>query len=437
MNQVHFNESLLEFLDASPTPFHAVWNMVRRLDKAGFVALAEGDRWQLKPGGRYYVVRNGSSIVAFRSGRRDPRDAGIRLFGAHTDSPCLRIKPAPELSQQGFLQLGVEVYGGALLNPWFDRDLSIAGRATVNVGSGEVRSVLVDFRTPLAVIPSLAIHLDREANDGRTINKQQHLPPIVQLDAGQPPPVSFRDLLSIEIAREYPELDALGVLDYDLSLYDTQRASLVGLAGEFIASARLDNLLSCHVGLHAMLEAGDEQPTVLVCNDHEEVGSASAAGAAGPMLRSVLERWLGGAEAYGRAMARSMLISADNAHAIHPNYADRHDGNHGPKLNSGPVIKINNNQRYATDSRTASLFRQLCHKFDIAVQSFVVRSDMACGSTIGPLTAAEIGVATLDVGVPQLAMHSIRELAGSDDAFALYRAAAAFYDCVSVAPADV
>ena len=419
-----FNQDLMGFLRDSPTPFHAVSNMIGRLEQAGFQRLNEGQAWQLENAGRYFVVRNDSALVAFRVGERPPSEAGWRMMGAHTDSPCLRIKPQPEIREKGCLQLGVEVYGGALLNPWFDRDLSIAGRVTWVDREGERHESLVDFTRPVAVIPSLAIHLDREANTSHSINAQTQLPPLLML-TGDKPEKSFRELLEQQLRAEQPSLDVRQVLDYELSLYDTQPPAITGLHEDFICSARLDNLLSCYLGLAALLESGDDQPAVAVFNDHEEVGSMTAEGAHGPFLKAVLGRWLEG-EAYHRALARSMMMSVDNAHAVHPNFPDYHDSRHGPVLNEGPVIKINSNQRYATSSPTSALYQHLSDQLGVPCQSFVVRADMGCGSTIGPLTAGNLGVRTLDVGVPQLAMHSIRELAGTRDAHSLYQVLKAY-----------
>jgi aspartyl aminopeptidase len=399
--------------------------MAARLDAAGFQHLSEADSWQLRPPARAYVVRNGSSIVAFTLGTGDPLQSGLRLVGAHTDSPCLKLKPHPEFVKDGYLQLGVEVYGSALLNPWFDRDLSLAGRVSYRTRSGSVHSANIDFERPVAVIPSLAIHLDRKANRRRSVNAQRDLPPLLlQVPAGAAEPV-FRDLLLERLLDEHPDCTAEAVLDFEISLYDSQPPAVLGLNGEFIASARLDNLLSCFAGLASLIEAGGEQHCILVCTDHEEVGSASASGADGPFLASVLRRLYG--EVLDRTLHRSLLISADNAHVVHPNFTDRHDEGHGPILNRGPVIKVNTNQRYATNSETAAVFRDLCRRVDVPVQTFVSRADMACGSTIGPITASAIGVPTVDVGVPQFAMHSVRELAGAHDQVSLFRVLRAFF----------
>jgi len=419
------NQGLIDFLKASPTPFHATASLAQRLEAAGFQQLDERISWHTEPGGRYYVTRNDSSIIAFKLGKRSPLEGGIRLVGAHTDSPCLRVKPQPELQRQGFFQLGVEVYGGALLTPWFDRDLSLAGRVTYR-RDGKVESQLIDFQSPIAVIPNLAIHLNREANQGWAINPQNELPPILaQLAA--PEAADFRALITEQLARQH-DFSADAVLDYELSFYDTQNAAVIGLNGDFIAGARLDNLLSCYAGLQALLAAADDESCMLVCTDHEEVGSSSACGADGPMLEQVLRRVLPDGDGFVRTIQRSLLVSADNAHAVHPNYADRHDENHGPKLNAGPVIKINSNQRYATTSETAGFFRHLCLENEVPVQSFVTRSDMGCGSTIGPITASQLGVRTVDIGLPTFAMHSIRELAGSQDLAHLVKVLSAFYN---------
>lgn len=425
-----FNQQMLDFINASPSPFHATSQMAALLEQENFTALKESDDWQLRAGGRYYVIRNSSSIVAFIVGEENLLETGIRMVGAHTDSPCLRVKPQPELTTKRYNQLGVEVYGGVLLNPWFDRDLSLAGRVTYvdeeSDKSEQISSALINFSHPIACIPSLAIHLDREANENRSVNRQKDLPPILGLlNDGEKK--DFRALLLEQLNKEHPDLRASRVLDYELCFYDTQPGSIVGLQGDFISCARLDNLLSCYVGLKSLCEARSSVTTLLVCNDHEEVGSASAAGAQGPMLKSVLQRLVPDANQLTRTIDRSMMVSADNAHGVHPNFADRHDDKHGPLLNAGPVIKINANQRYASNSETQALFRYLCERMEVPVQSFVVRSDMACGSTIGPITATELGVKTMDVGVPTFAMHSIRETAGSKDAWYLYLVLQEFY----------
>ena len=423
MQDSEFIEGLLNFIQASPTPFHAVEQMAAILDENCFQRLNESEAWGLEAQtGKFYVTRNDSSIIAFTLGS-DPVEHGFRMVGAHTDSPCLKVKPNPEITKNCYFQLGVEVYGGVLLNTWFDRDLSLAGRVNYVTPDGAVGSTLIDFEQAIATIPSLAIHLDSQANEERTVDKQKHMPPVLMKmpDGNGDHKPDFREVLLHFLARQQPELKIEKVLDYELSFYDVQAPAVIGLHQDFVASARLDNLLSCYTEIMALLKADSKQNCLLVCNDHEEVGSTSAAGAQGSFLKSVLERLCSSSENFARSMDQSMMISVDNAHGIHPNYADKHDDNHGPILNQGPVIKTNANQRYASNSETSAAFRYLCEEADVPVQSFVVRSDMACGSTIGPITASEIGVRTVDVGVPTFAMHSIRELAGRWDAFYLYR----------------
>ena len=427
MNNTEFNQGLMTFIQASPTPFHAVKSMAELLEAEGFSGLLEADVWKLQAGKKYYVTRNGASIIAFVYGKSAVSEAGVRMVGAHTDSPCLKVKPNPELVKKMYFSLGVEVYGGVLLNPWFDRDLSLAGRVNYLNTRGELSQKLINFEMPIASIPSLAIHLDREANSNHSINAQKDLPPVLLRLPAETDKPDFRELLLQWLKSQDKKTDVREVLDYELSFYDVQPPSVIGLHQDFIAAARLDNLLSCYTGMMALLKAGSNVSSLLVCSDHEEVGSMSASGAQGPFLKSVLERMAGVGENFSRMIDQSVLISADNAHGVHPNFSDKHDDNHGPIINLGPVIKINANQRYASNSETSALFRQLCKKADVPVQSFVVRSDMACGSTIGPITASGLGVKTLDVGVPTLAMHSIRELAGTWDGFYLYRALKEFY----------
>lgn len=425
MNDEKFNAGLMDFIALSPTPFHAVEGMMYKLECAGYRRLYEADIWQLESNQGYFVTRNDSSIIAFKLGD-DPVAHGINMVGAHTDSPCLKVKPEPDILKTGYYQLGVEVYGGALLNPWFDRDLSLAGRINFIDEDNDLESVLINFEDAIAIIPSLAIHLDREANKNRSINPQTDIPPILlklSPTEGDDKP-SFKNILLDKIK---DATSAVEVLDYELSFYDIQEPAYIGLNQDFIASARLDNLLSCYTGLTAMTETSNNGSKLLVCSDHEEVGSASACGAQGPFLQSVLERIAGSHENTVRMIDKSIMVSADNAHAVHPNFSDKHDNNHGPEINQGPVIKTNANQRYATNSDTSALFKHLCKQANVPVQQFVVRTDMACGSTIGPITASKTGVKTIDVGVPTFAMHSIRELAGRWDAYYLFKVLKEFY----------
>ncbi|MDR2549991.1 MAG: M18 family aminopeptidase [Desulfobulbus sp.] len=426
MQASDYLDDLFTYIDRSPTAYHAVANSAALLQQHGFRRLREADTWGILAPGAYYLTRNDASLIAFTLSHSPQTGTPLRMAGAHTDSPGLKIKPNPLQMRHGCVQIGVEVYGGALLAPWFDRPLSIAGRVSWSGSDGLLRCSLIDCRRPLAIIPSLAIHLDREANDKKSINKQTDLVPVMALSAETVPP-DFHTLLRDELAGRHPETAQATILAFDLFLYDTQPLCRVGLQGELIAGSRLDNLLSCHAILQALVQSGTDRNRLVIFNDHEEVGSVSAAGAQGPFLQSVLERLYPDTDLRRQVIAGSLFVSADNAHAVHPNFAAKHDPEHLPRLNGGPVIKANANQRYATDALTGGLFRRFCDKAGVPCQQFVMRNDLACGSTIGPLTAAEIGVATVDVGVPQLAMHSIRETAGYLDGWYLLRALAAFF----------
>lgn len=401
-----FNENLINFIDASPTPFHAVENMVTLLETKNFQKLDERDVWHLSEGQKYYVTRNDSSIIAFTY--PPDHDKGYTIVGAHTDSPALRLKPNPLTKSAGVTRLGVEPYGGVLLASWFDRDLALAGRV-VYLDGGIRKEVLINIHRPVAIIPSLAIHLDREANSSHSINAQTDIVPIVATGD-----IDFERFILSQIQED---VSSLALLAHELSFYDYQKGSFIGIDEEFIAVARLDNLLSCYIGLMALLDA--KNPMMIAFMDHEEVGSDSHVGAGGTFTQEVLERIAG--EKYHQLMRQSLMISCDNAHAQHPNFPSKHEQQHAPLLNSGVVIKINANQRYATNSRTQGRFVQCAKALDSVTQTFITRSDMGCGSTIGPISATKLGVETIDVGVPQLAMHSIREVCGVDDAYGLYR----------------
>lgn len=401
-----FNEEMINFIDASPTPFHAVEWIAKTLECRGFIRLAEDEKWELEEGQNYYVTRNDSSLIAFTY--PPCQEKGYTIVGAHTDSPHLRLKPNPLTTSAGVKRLGVEPYGGVLLNPWFDRDLALAGRVVYL--DGEVRKeALININLPIAVIPSLAIHLDRDANSSRTINAQSDIVPIIATGD-----VDFESFILSQIQVNSSELTLLA---HELSFYDFQKGSFVGLHQEFITSARLDNLLSCYVGLRALLETSN--PMMLACMDHEEVGSDSHVGAGGTFLEETLRRIAG--DDFTTLMRRSLMVSCDNAHAQHPNFPTKHESEHAPLLNGGVAIKINSNQRYATSSRTQGRFVQCARALHIPTQTFITRSDIGCGSTIGPITSARLGIETIDVGVPTLGMHSIRELSGISDAYGLYR----------------
>ncbi len=420
MTKNTFNHNLFAFLQASPSPFHAVACMADHFLQAGFIHLDEGQFWTLEQGRSYFLVRDNGALIAFHLGTAAKREDGFRMLATHCDSPALQIKPKAEKPAGTYLQLGVEVYGGPLFGPWFDRDLSLAGRVCCQNNDGGLQIFLVDFARPLLVIPSLALHFDRTANEGKAINAQNHLAPLIAQSLDNQLP-DFQSILKEQLARQYPGAKIKEVLGFDIFCYDCQKPSFLGIQQEFIVGGRLDNLLSCHGAMSALIENDKQHNSLFFCANHEENGSISATGARGSFLDSILERLIPEPQSRRMALSRSFLVSIDNAHAFHPNFRDTAEPQHEVVLNRGPVIKINANQRYATNSVSSSIFKLLSKEADIAVQEFVMRSDLACGSTIGPLAAARLGVQTIDLGAPTLAMHSIRELTGSSDPFLLYR----------------
>jgi len=421
MNETLLNHSLFQFLHSSPSSYHAVASIATRLHGAGFIRLREDQRWSLAAGNSYFLVRDDAGLIAFRLRDGNSPENGFRMLATHSDSPGLQLKPRADRQSGRYLQLGVEVYGGPLLNTWFDRDLSLAGRICCTMADGGLQTLLVDFARPLLVIPSLALHFDRTANDNRSINAQTQLAPIIAQTLTDQLP-AFRDILLEQLGRQYPDLQIADVAGFDLFCCDTQGPVFTGVNGEFISAGRLDNLLSCHVATMALTAADLSHNSLLFCANHEENGSVSSSGARGAFLDATLERLLPNPQSRRIALARSFLLSIDNAHAVHPNFKDLSEPQHEILLNGGPVIKINANQRYATNCVSASIFKRLAREAEAPLQEFVMRSDLPCGSTIGPLTAARIGVPTVDIGAATLAMHSIRELAGSRDPYLLYRA---------------
>lgn len=411
----HALRDLLGYLDASPSPFHAVRSSADRLRAAGFHQLDERDDWPASDGA--FFVERGGALVAWVVAPEASTEAGFRIVGAHTDSPNLRLKPHADTGRGGYRQLAVEVYGGALLNSWLDRDLGLSGRVAVRDGD-TVHDELVLVDRPIAHLPQLAIHLDRGVNEqGLVLNPQNHLAPVWGVG-----PVDEGALLRFVAGEIGAGPD--DILAWDLMLHDTAPAALVGRDEELLASARIDNLLSCWAGTSALVAAHAERSAlrhipVLCLFDHEEIGSVSAAGAAGSLMPTVLERIVtaegGGRSWFHRALAASWCVSADGAHATHPNYAERHEPAHQIRIDGGPVIKRNANVRYATDAPAEARFVLACEAAGVPFQRFVVRTDLACGSTIGPVTAAQLGIPTVDAGVAQLAMHSARELCGSTE----------------------
>jgi aspartyl aminopeptidase len=402
-------DDLRAFVDASPSPGHAVAELVRRLEAAGFTELAETDAWEPGAGAAHYVVRSGS-LVAFRLGSRPLSETGLRIVGAHTDSPTFKVRPHSDVRQAGYRLVGVEPYGGGLWHTWLDRELTVAGRVALRGGD----TALVRLPGAPLRLPSLAIHLDRSVKDGLTLDPQQHLVPVWDRDLGTEP--GLAEALADAVGARPDD-----VVGHDLVLTDTQPAAVAGADGSWVAAPRLDNLGCCHSGLLALLAAEPgERTQVLVCNDHEEVGSGSMSGARGSFLEDVVQRLAaatdpGEPQAVHRAIARSVLVSADMAHAVHPTRPEQHEPEHRPQLGGGPVLKLNANQAYATDAATGGWFTERCAEADVPLQRFVSRADLPCGSTIGPLTATRLGIATVDVGAPMLAMHSCRELASALD----------------------
>ena len=408
---------LADFIVAAPTPYHAVAEAVRRLAAAGFAEQPEAGPWADGPGGRY-LVRDGT-VLAWFVPERVAAGAPLRVFAAHTDSPTLKVKPRPDTGAAGWRQVAVEVYGGALWNSWLDRDLGLAGRLALYDGS----TVLVDVHRPLLRVPQLAIHLDRGVNsEGLHLDPQAHLLPVWGLGAAEE-----GDLLTF-LAGE-AGVDPAEIAAHDLVVHDVAGPATLGESDEFLAAPRLDNLASVHAGIGALLAAADDPGGVIpvfVGFDHEEVGSNSATGAAGPLLETVLTRLAGGFDARGAAFAGSRCLSVDVTHAAHPNYLGHHDPAHRSVPNGGPSLKVNANQRYATDAPGAAAWQRACRAAGVPSQVFVSRNTVPCGSTVGPILSTRLGIRTVDVGIPVLSMHSAREMCGVRDPAHLAAAATAF-----------
>jgi aspartyl aminopeptidase len=412
-------QNLLNFIDASPSPWHAVASIEAQLAAFQFVKLDETTKWALQPGGRYYVVRDDSSIILFVQGQKPLVEMGFKIVGAHTDSPGLRVKPNAASGTDGLIRLGVEVYGGPILATFTDRDLSLAGRISYKNDQGGIASVLVKFDQPLLRLPNLAIHMNRTVNEeGLKLQKQNELPLILSALAEEQLPHAYFSTLLQQQAGIGPER----VLSWDLAVYDTQKGTFWGAENEFYADSQLDNLASCHAALQALLDDAVLQvDSTLVCAlfDHEEIGSESRKGADGSFLTDVLQRIALATETdkedFARALAKSFMISADMAHAYQPNFPMAYDPDHKVFVNKGPVIKVNANHRYSSESVTEAMFAGWCEQAAVPYQKYSHRSDLPCGSTIGPITSAKLGIRTVDVGNPMWAMHSIRESAGVFD----------------------
>ncbi|MGW6395875.1 M18 family aminopeptidase [Streptomyces sp. NPDC055103] len=424
-------DDLMSFLAASPSAYHAVASAAERLEKAGFRRVEETAEWTetstagaAGTSGGKYVIRGGA-IIAWYVPEGAAAHTPYRIVGAHTDSPNLRVKPRPDMGAQGWRQVAVEIYGGTLLNTWLDRDLGLAGRLTLRDGSHH----LVNVDRPLLRVPQLAIHLDRGANDGLKLERQRHMQPIWGIGD-----VHEGDLISFVAAEA--GVDAEDVTGWDLMVHPVEAPAYLGRDLELLAGPRMDNLLSVHAAVAALASLADRDDLpyipVLAAFDHEENGSEADTGAQGPLLGNVLERSVyarGGAyEDRARAFAGTVCLSSDTGHAVHPNYAERHDPTHHPRVNGGPILKVNVNQRYATDGSGRAVFAAACEKAGVPWQSFVSNNDMPCGTTIGPITAARHGIKTVDIGVAILSMHSARELCGADDPYLLANALVAFLE---------
>ncbi len=409
-------QELLDFIDASPSPWHAVATMQQALHKASFECLSETNQWQLEPGGRYYVIRDDSSIIAFVAGHKPLAENGYKIIGAHTDSPGLRIKPHALFKSGELLCMGVEVYGGPILATFTDRDLSFAGRVSYRTRKGEIKTRLVRFEQALLRLPNLAIHMNRKVNEeGLKLDKQNELALLFSVSSQeQLADKAFTDLLTTQC-----NLAAEQILSWEFNIYDTQKGVFWGAEQEFYANSQLDNLASCHAGLNALLdEAVLNSGNTVVCAffDHEEVGSESSKGADGSFLPDVLERIALASslasEDYKRALAHSFMLSVDMAHAFQPNFPNAYEPEHKVYVNKGPVIKLNANQRYSSETISEAMFITWCQQADVPYQKYAHRTDIPCGSTIGPMSSAKLGIRTVDVGNAMWAMHSIRESAG-------------------------
>ena len=409
-------QHLLDFIDASPSPWHVIKSVEAQLASFNFKKLDETLSWSLESGGRYYVVRDESSVIIFVLGQKPLVETGFKMIGAHTDSPGLRVKPNAATGVDGLLRLGVEIYGGPILATFTDRDLSLAGRVNYKDTNNNIVSALINFDRPLLRLPNLAIHMNRTVNeDGLKLHKQNELPLILSALAQECLPQTYFS----ELLQEQSACEAERILSWDLAVYDTQKGVFWGAENEFYANSQLDNLASCHAALQGLLDDTVlENEATLVCAffDHEEIGSESNKGADGSFLGDVLKRISlvteNNKEDFTRALAKSFMVSADMAHAYQPNFPLAYDPDHKVFVNKGPVIKVNANQRYSTESVSQAMFVDWCEQAGVPYQKYSHRSDLACGSTIGPITSARLGIRSVDVGNPVWAMHSIRESAG-------------------------
>ena len=429
--EIKHAEELIEFIHQSPTAFHVIANTAKELEANGYQYMDISMPWNIEKGGKYYTTKSGSALFAFQIGTEAPEDKGLKLISAHSDSPGFKIKPQPEMLVDGkYLKLNTEVYGGPILMSWLDRPLSLAGRVLLKSDNPLApKSQLVDFRKPLLIIPSVAIHLNRSVNDGMELNKQVDMLPLM----GIVNETFEKDNYLLKLIAEKLKVDASEILDFDLFVYEYEKGCLVGPDQEIISSPKLDDLAMVHAGLKALLESKNTNSTNILCVfDNEEVGSVTKQGAGSPVLRNIIERIMEklgkSQEDYHRTIYKSFMISADMAHSVHPNHPEKHDPVLHPVMNAGPVIKIHANQKYTTDGESGAIFETICQQADVPVQKFVNRSDMVGGSTLGNVSTGKIDIRTVDIGNPMLGMHSVRELGGTLDHTYVTKAFETFYN---------
>ena len=411
---------MIRFIEAAPTAAHAAMEAARRLEAGGFRRIEETARWKIKPGDRFYVIRDQSSIVALKMGSAPPAEAGFRIAAAHTDFPGFRVKPNGVYSKNGYIQLGIEVYGGPVLHTWTDRDLGLAGKLVVKSDDGSHRVVLFSVNRPVCRIPNLAPHIKADKNEGLKLNKQDHLPPVIGM--GEEKALEDKPLLKlIAESADGGAVDPEKISAYSVEVFDLQPGALGGINEEFVFIRSIDNLSSCHAEVEALIRAPKDTPftQIVALFDNEEVGSQTMQGARSGFLDSVMERITASGdnsrEAYFRALASSMMISADGAHALNPNYPEAHEPRHHPVLNGGPVVKVNAMESYTTQIEALDHLRRCAERADVPLQTFVARTDVGTGGTIGPMTASRLGIRSIDIGSPMIAMHSSREMGGSLD----------------------
>ncbi|MFZ2257325.1 MAG: M18 family aminopeptidase [Clostridiaceae bacterium] len=426
MTSKELAQDLIEFLHKGASAYQAVDVMVEELEAAGYREIKSEEPWTLAQGDKVYYIKNGSSIIAVDLGEGTYQN-GFRLIGSHSDSPSFRIKPNSEMRSEGFVKLNTEVYGGPILNTWFDRPLSVAGRVALK-SEDIMKPILknINIQRPILYIPNPAIHMNRDVNKGVELNKQTQVLPIIALEETPGEDKIFLNLVAAEL-----DVLADDILDFELYLYETAKGQIIGLNDEFISSKRMDNLAMAHASMRALTQTKGKGIRVAAVFDNEEVGSKTKQGAGSPMLANLLERIvfaLGGSRAdFLEALEKSFLISADLAHAVHPNFQEFADPTNKPRINQGPVIKIAANQSYTSDAQSTAVFKGICEKAEIPCQVFVNRSDKAGGSTIGPISSSMLPIRSVDIGTPILAMHSIRELGGVEDHYFVYQAFKVFY----------